>query len=58
VDATTAMYLIGHKSAKMWPRYNAIAERDLTQAAEKLHKYLQGNTPGTLADQSSLILSS
>lgn len=53
VDATTAMKLIGHKSAKMWSRYNAIAERDLTQAAEKLHKYLQGNTPGTLASSRS-----
>jgi hypothetical protein len=25
----------------MWKRYNAIDERDLTKAAEKLNKYLQ-----------------
>jgi hypothetical protein len=39
-----------HKSEKMWKRYNAIEERDLTQAAQKVHKYLQENTPGTLAE--------
>ncbi|CUS37101.1 hypothetical protein COMA1_30409 [Candidatus Nitrospira nitrosa] len=36
----------------MWKRYNSIAERDLTQAAKKVHKYLQENTPGTLAEGS------
>jgi len=50
VDTATAMKIIGHKSEKMWKRYNAIDERDLTQAAQKVHKYLQENTPGTLAE--------
>jgi hypothetical protein len=44
------MKIVGHKSEKMWKRYNAIDERDLTQAAQKVHKYLQENTPGTLAE--------
>ena len=35
VDTATAMKIIGHKSEKMWKRYNAIEERDLTQAAAK-----------------------
>ncbi len=52
VDTATAMKIVGHKSEKMWKRYNSIAERDLTQAAQKVHKYLQGNTPGTLAEGS------
>ena len=50
VDTATAMRIVGHKSEKMWKRYNAIDERDLTQAALKVHKYLQENTPGTLAE--------
>jgi len=51
VDTATAMKIVGHKSEKMWKRYNAIEERDLTQAAQKVHKYLQQNTPGTLAEK-------
>ena len=43
------MKIVGHKSEKMWKRFNAIDERDLTQAAQKVHKYLQENKPGTLA---------
>jgi integrase len=50
VDTATAMKIVGHKSEKMWKRYNAIDERDLTEAAQKVHKYLQENTPGTLAE--------
>lgn len=50
VDTATAMKIVGHKSEKMWKRYNAIEERDLTQAAQKVHKYLQENTPGTLGE--------
>ena len=42
------MKIIGHKSEKMWKRYNAIEERDLHEAAFKVQKYLQENTPGTL----------
>ncbi len=56
VDTATAMQIIGHKSEKMWKRYNSIEERDLTQAAAKLDKYLQAslelNTPVTLEDSS------
>lgn len=53
VDTATAMKIVGHKSEKMWKRYNAIEERDLTQAAQKVHKYLQENTRGTLAEASA-----
>jgi integrase len=48
VDTTTAMQIVGHTSPQMWKRYNHIQEIDLTQAANKLGKYLQENTPGTL----------
>ena len=48
VDTTTAMQIVGHTSPQMWKRYNHIQEGDLTQAANKLGKYLQENTPGTL----------
>ena len=34
----------------MCKSYHAIEERDLTQAAQKLNKYLSVNTPGTLAE--------
>ena len=54
VDTATAMKIVGHKSEKMWKRYNAIEERDLTQAAQKVHKYLQENTRGTLAEDIAL----
>lgn len=50
VDTATVMKIIGHKSDKMWKRYNAIEERDLHEAALKMHNYLQGNTPGTLEE--------
>lgn len=56
VDTATAMKIIGHNSEKMWKRYNAIEERDLTQAAAKLDKYLQAtktDTVMTLADSSA-----
>src|ERR671913_454710 len=35
VDTATAMRIVGHKSEKMWKRYNAIDEKDLTQAASR-----------------------
>ena len=44
MDTATAMRIVGHKSEKMWKRYNAIEERDLTEAAEKLDKFLIANT--------------
>ena len=50
VDTATAMKIVGHKSEKMWKRYNSIEERDLTLAAHKVHRYLQENTPGTLGE--------
>jgi len=48
VDTTTAMQIVGHTSPQMWKRYNHIQEADLTQAANKLGKYLHENTRGTL----------
>ena len=42
------MQIVGHTSPQMWKRYNQIREEDLTQAASRLGKYLQENTPGTL----------
>ena len=30
------MKIVGHKSEKLWKRYNVIDERDLTQAAQKV----------------------
>lgn len=50
VDTATAMKVVGHKSEKMWKRYNSIEERDLTEAALKVQKYLQDNTPVTLPE--------
>jgi integrase len=49
IDTTTAMQIIGHKSAHMWKRYNTVAESDLTAAANKLNSYLS-NTVLTPAD--------
>lgn len=37
VDNTTAMTIIGHKSERMWKRYNTIDEADLKAAAAKLN---------------------
>ncbi len=45
VDNTTAMTIIGHRSEKMWRRYNTIDERDLRAAASKM------NTLITLAQE-------
>jgi hypothetical protein len=38
------MKIVGHKAEKMWKRYNAIEEQDLTQAAAKLDRYLSAGT--------------
>ena len=54
IDAATAMRIIGHKSEKMWKRYNSIEERDLTLAATKLDKYLQQADPVMTLDDSSV----
>jgi len=34
------MAIVGHKSEKMWRRYNTIDEGDLEQAAARLNTYL------------------
>ena len=47
------MRIIGHKSEKMWKRYNSIEERDLTLAAAKLDKYLQQADTVMTLDNSS-----
>jgi len=38
------MKIVGHKSEKIWKRYNSIEESDLVNAARKLNTYLQTNT--------------
>ncbi len=53
VDTATAMRIVGHKSEKMWKRYNAIDEKDLTKAASRLNTYLEANTVITPASNSS-----
>jgi integrase len=50
VDTAMAMKIVGHTSEKMWARYNAIDERDLTRAAEKLNRYLHKDTQGALGN--------
>jgi hypothetical protein len=54
VDTATAMKIVGHKSEKMWKRYNAIEESDLVNAASKLNTYLQTNTVLTPALSSEI----
>lgn len=44
VDTATAMRIVGHKSEKMWKRYNAMEDSDLLKAASKLDAYHQTNT--------------
>jgi integrase len=44
VDTATAMKIVGHKSERMWQRYNSIEEKDLLSAASKLDKYIEANT--------------
>ena len=46
------MRIVGHKSEKMWKRYNAIDEKDLTRAASRLNTYLEANTLITPANLS------
>jgi len=40
VDVMTAMAIIGHKSEKMYRRYNTIDEADLRQAASRINTYI------------------
>jgi hypothetical protein len=53
VDTALAMKIVGHTSGKMWARYNAINERDLTRAAEKLNRYLQEDIQGAVGNHRS-----
>jgi integrase len=57
IDTTTAMQIIGHKSAYMWKRYNTVAEADLLHAAHRLQTFLSNTliTPSDIesADQSA-----
>lgn len=53
VDTATAMRIVGHKSERMWQRYNSIEENDLLKAAGKLNTYLQSNTVITPAGLSA-----
>jgi integrase len=58
VDTATAMQIVGHKSDKMWKRYNAIEESDLINAAKKLNTYLETNTlitPASSAANSAFV---
>jgi integrase len=57
VDTATAMRIVGHKSEKMWKRYNAMEESDLLKAASKLDTYLQTNTVITPAYSGELTAS-
>ncbi len=52
VDTITAMRIVGHKSERIHRRYNSVAERDLTQAASKLHTYISNTliTPAQKAE--------
>lgn len=54
VDTATAMKIVGHKSEKMWKRYNAIEEKDLQKAVLKVQQYLDSNaedgSPRTLGE--------
>lgn len=53
MDTATAMKIVGHKSEKMWKRYNAIDEKDLSAAASRLNTSLQSNTALTPSDPSA-----
>ena len=55
IDTATAMKIVGHKSEKMWKRYNSIEEKDLSNAALKLDSYLQSNTVITPANSPTLL---
>jgi hypothetical protein len=45
------MKIVGHESEKMWKRYNAVEEQDLTKAAQKLNTYLRVTASAAAATQ-------
>ena len=53
VDTATAMKIVGHKSERMWQRYNSIEEKDLLRAASRLNTYFEANTVLTPAGLSA-----
>jgi integrase len=57
VDTATAMRIVGHKSEKMWKRYNAMEDSDLLKAASKLDAYHQTNTVLTPASSNEVTTS-
>ena len=52
VDLTTAMAIVGHKSEKMWKRYNTIETDDLIRAGHKLNTLI---TLGQFPHQTSSV---
>lgn len=50
------MRIVGHKSEKMWKRYDAVEEEDLVKAAGKLSSYLQANTALTPASSREVLV--
>jgi integrase len=58
VDTTTAMQIIGHKSALMWKRYNSVAESDLLLAANKLSTYFSNTVITPAASDKSVQIAS
>ena len=47
VDNTTAMAIIGHRSERMWRRYNTIDANDLRAAAAKVNTLITLTTEQT-----------
>ena len=57
IDTTTAMQIIGHKSAHMWKRYNTVRESDLLSAASQLNSFLTNTviTPAEFGESGQVV---